>query len=259
MVVFAKQAKALFSGGKIGIEKGVRMNKAIKISAEQKSILEPHFSAARQIEQSLRDQIISFELPPGIRLSEQEIAKKFSVSRQPVREALIALAKAELVSIVPQRGTTVVKISSDRMYQARFIREQIEVGVARQAAEKGLNASAEKELGNFIHGQSKALRLDDIKTFKILDEAFHECLARSAGLEIAWRTIGDIKSHIDRACYLTLTDGPSMYPLIGQHQAILDAIINRNVKEAEKAMRHHLTDILRALPITITNNIDYFE
>jgi GntR family transcriptional regulator, rspAB operon transcriptional repressor len=221
--------------------------------------IEPSVSAARQIEQSLRTQIISFELPPGTRLSEQEIAFKFGISRQPVREALIALAKAELVSIIPQRGTTVVKISSDRMFQARFIREQIEVGVVRHAAEKGIDLHAANELAVLIRKQTSALKREDIREFKALDEAFHESLSRVSGLEIAWKTIGDIKSHIDRACYLTLTDATTMKPLVGQHKAILDAVIGRNPDAAEQAMRHHLTDILRTMPAIIANNIDYFE
>ncbi|OYW42146.1 MAG: hypothetical protein B7Z45_02375 [Azorhizobium sp. 12-66-6] len=42
------------------------------------------------------------DLPPGSRLSEQEIAARFGVSRQPVREALIGLARMRLVEILPE-------------------------------------------------------------------------------------------------------------------------------------------------------------
>ena len=53
-------------------------------------------SMAMRIEQQLLREIVSLELPPGTRLSEQEIAERYGISRQPVREALIALARARL-------------------------------------------------------------------------------------------------------------------------------------------------------------------
>src|SRR3712207_4115084 len=68
-------------------------------------------SAAFRVERELRRAIIDLELPPGSRLSEQDLASRLGVSRQPVREALIALAKTRLVEILPPRGTSVVKIS----------------------------------------------------------------------------------------------------------------------------------------------------
>ena len=50
-------------------------------------------SAAQQIEQALRRAIVTLELPPGKSLSENEVALRYGVSRQPAREAMIALAK----------------------------------------------------------------------------------------------------------------------------------------------------------------------
>ncbi len=215
-------------------------------------------SAARQIERQLRASIISMELPPGTRLSETEFAEKFGVSRQPVREALIALARAELVSILPQRGTTVVKISADRMMQARFIREQIEAGVARRACEVQVSTTDHQMLDELIRRQDEALSRDDIEGFKIADERFHQNLARAAGLELAWQTIGDIKAHLDRVCHLTLTNAQAMRPLIGQHQKILEAVLSRDADAAEQAMRFHLTEILRALPVVMAERADLF-
>ncbi len=216
-------------------------------------------SAARQIERQLRASIISMDLPPGTRLSEIEFAEKFGVSRQPVREALIALARAELVSILPQRGTTVVKISASRMMQARFIREQIEAGVVRRACEAQLADTDRRMLDELVRRQHDALSRDDIEGFKVADESFHHHLARAAGLELAWQMIGDIKAHLDRVCHLTLTNAEAMRPLIGQHQAILDAVVRRDADAADTAMRLHLTEILRSLPVVMAERADLFD
>jgi DNA-binding GntR family transcriptional regulator len=216
-------------------------------------------SAARQIERQLRASIVSMELAPGSRISEQELAEKFGVSRQPVREALIALAKAQLVAILPQRGTVVAGISADRMMQARFIREQIEAGVARKACDRPIGELQRQALQELIRQQQAALAANDIDAFKIADERFHHGLARAAGLELAWQTIADIKSHLDRVCHLTLTDAAAMTPLVGQHQAILDAVLAGNADAAEAAMRLHLTAILQALPAVMAARGDLFE
>lgn len=215
-------------------------------------------TAARQIERRLRKSIVELELLPGEKLSEQEIAERFGVSRQPVREALIALARAELVSVMPQRGTAVVKISGARMLQARFIRETIEVSVVRRACETGLDPVYRESLAEMIALQAAALARGDVAGFKSFDERFHELLATGAGIDLAWRVIGDIKSHLDRVCHLTLCNAAAMEPLIGQHQAILDAVVARDADAAEAAMRFHLTEILRAMPRVMAERGELF-
>jgi len=68
---------------------------------------------ARRVFHELKNAIITMALTPGQALSENEIAAQMGVSRQPVREAFIRLSEAGLVRIRPQRGTFVVKISTN--------------------------------------------------------------------------------------------------------------------------------------------------
>ena len=91
-------------------------------------------SISGQVHRQLRNAIIRGEITPGVALSESEIARQYQTSRQPVREAFIKLAEERLVSIQPQRGTFVVKISVADVLDARFVREAIEIAVTREAA-----------------------------------------------------------------------------------------------------------------------------
>ena len=86
-----------------------------------------------QLYHHLRGAIIRGELRPGQALSESEIARQTSTSRQPVREAFIKLAEEHLLSIQPQRGTFVVRISVADVLDARFVREAIELAVVQEA------------------------------------------------------------------------------------------------------------------------------
>ena len=213
-------------------------------------------SAAQRIEAELRHAIVSMDLPPGSRLSEQEIAARFGVSRQPVREALIGLARMRLVEILPQRGTVVVKISVKKMLEARFVREAIEIAVARRAAH-GFDAGSRQRIDDLLDLQAKEAARGDHATFQRYDEMFHMTLAEGAGCGLAWQAISDIKAHMDRACHLTLT--ASMLPVVDQHRAIIDAIDARDADAAGEAMRVHLSEILRALPKVEAERPDLFE
>jgi len=204
-------------------------------------------SAAQRVETELRRLIVALELPPGSRLSEQEIAERHGVSRQPVREALISLAKTRLVEIQPQRGTVVVKISVRKMMEARFVREAIETAVVRRAC-SSFDRQTRLRIDDLLEMQDHAARRDDHAAFQRYDELFHIALAEGAGCPLAWEAIQDLKAHMDRVCQLTLPGPEAMLPLIEQHRAIIAAVDAFDEDAAADAMRQHLTEILRALP-----------
>lgn len=218
----------------------------------------PGASAAGRVEAELRRAIIALELPPGTRLSEQEIALKYGVSRQPVREALIALAKTRLVDVQPQRGTIVVKFSVRKMMEARFIREAVEVAIVRQAC-LSFAAPSRQRITDLLDMQARMASRNDHAAFQRYDELFHIELTEGVGMPLAWEAIRDIKAHMDRVCQLTLPGADVMLPLVEQHRRIMAAIDAQDPAQAESAMRYHLTEILRALPKTEASYPDLFE
>jgi DNA-binding GntR family transcriptional regulator len=214
-------------------------------------------SAAQHIQQALRRAIVTLELPPGVRLSENEVALRFGVSRQPAREAMIALAKIGLVRVVP-RGTVVVKISTRQMMQVRFTREALETAIVRRACDR-FDPMFRSSIDSILAAQRKAALDNDIAAFQEHDERFHAALAAGADAEHAWQAILDVKCHMDRVCHLTLLDKKAVLGLIVQHETILAAIDARDADAADRAMRHHLTEILRALPKVLVDRADLFE
>lgn len=218
----------------------------------------PSESAAQAIEMSLRRAIVTLSLPPGRRLSENEVALRYGVSRQPAREALIALAKIGLVRVLPQRGTVVVKISTRQMMQVRFIREALETAIVRRACEQ-FDPLIRASLDATISAQRQAANDDDHAIFQIHDERFHAALAAGADASLAWEQVIDVKCHMDRVCHLTLWDPVAMHELVDQHLEILDAIDARDAPRAEEAMKRHLSQIVRDLPRVLAERADLFE
>jgi DNA-binding GntR family transcriptional regulator len=215
-------------------------------------------SAAERVEASLRRSIIALDVLPGTRLSEQEIAVRHGVSRQPVREAFIGLSRTRLVEVRPQRGTVVTKISVSRLMQARFVREAIETAVARRACE-AFDPLSRQRIDDLLELQAERAAAGDHAGFQRADTLFHAALAEGAGCALAWEAVQDVKAHLDRACQLTIPDAAAMLPLVDQHRAILAGLDARAPEAAAEAMRHHLWEIVRALPRAEASYPDLFE
>lgn len=195
----------------------------------------------------LRQAIIQLKLKPGNAVSETEIAKQLGVSRQPVREAIIKLADAGLVEVRPQRGTYVLLISKREVETARFLREAIEVAIARKAAET-VGADAASELRACIARQTMAEDNGVYSEFLRLDEQFHQTIARIADCESAWKVLEGLKAQMDRVRFLSIPMATPVPTLIAQHGDIAEAIIAGDPDRAEEAVRVHLREILKSLP-----------
>ena len=214
-------------------------------------------SIGTQLYRHLRESIIRGELHPGQALSEAEIARQYSTSRQPVREAFIKLAEERLVIIQPQRGTFVVKISVADVLDARFVREAIEVAVAQEAATSA-PPNAIKELRHLIE-QQNAVAHGHNDEFLALDEEFHRTIALSVGRAHAWRVIEGIKAQMDRIRYLSLDDATPIPLLIEQHSRMVDGIEAGDPTAAAAATRSHLREIIVSLPNIAARFPDVFE
>ncbi|MBU1175921.1 MAG: GntR family transcriptional regulator [Alphaproteobacteria bacterium] len=197
--------------------------------------------------EALRLAIVQLQLRPGNILSEAEVAKQLGVSRQPVREAFIKLAEIGLVEVKPQRGTLVKLISRREVENARFIREAIEVAVVRRACAEAGDADI-AVMRDVVARQKLVSVTGDLAGFLRLDEALHQSIARSVDCEPAWRLLENLKAQMDRVRYLSLPHETPIDTLIAQHDAIVEAIAERDADRAEARMREHLSEILKSLP-----------
>ena len=212
---------------------------------------------AMRVVDALRDDIITMALKPGDVISESDIAGRYGVSRQPVREAFIRLAQQGLLLIRPKRATVVKKISPLGVRQSRFIRESIEVEIIRRVAGQPSDDAADV-LTKLIADQEAASEAGDSRRFHTLDELFHRTLARLAGVEYAWQLIDDHKMQLDRVRYLTLGVS-STQRAIAEHKQIVEAVAKADAAAAETAMRAHLARAELLLNQTISDFPDFFE
>lgn len=215
-------------------------------------------SISQQIFDYLSSNVIEGKLLPRTALSENKLCEFFSVSRQPVREALLRLSSAGLVAVYSQRGSFVRPISLTGLKRAQLIRESVEVEllriaiahrtpefVARLRAELSLQKTYQEHL--------------QIEQFYHSDENFHRIISDQTGVSGVFDALKDIKLNLDRVRHLELVTHESIGILIQQHESIFNAIRNGDRRQAERAMRSHLRRVLSELDRIVAAAPEFFE
>ena len=218
--------------------------------------------AASQIFGFIRDAIISMELLPGQMISETALAQQFGVSRTPVREALIQLSNIGFVEVLPQRGTYVSKFSMDKILEARFIREALEVAVVSHLATNTDDATRLEAVATcekIIADQKVAAADDDALAFQTLDDNFHQTLAGFTHYARVAAFIEAEKAHMDRVRCLSLHVSGQYKRILSQHSGIIKAIKSGSAEKSAAAMSVHLKDVYNILEVIPQEHPEYFE
>ena len=215
-------------------------------------------STGDQVYAALRAAIVSAELEPGRRLSENELADLLGVSRTPVREALARLRDERLVAIVPQLGTFVTHISEAGLSDAQFVREALECAAIRGTALRARDTDL-AALEAIIRRQDAAREANDFDRFYTLDDELHHLLCDLSGHDIAWALSQRAKGHLNRIRRLSMPEPGYMMEMIAEHRAVVAAVAEHDPDEAENKLRHHLRMVLSTLPAIREQHPDYFE
>src|ERR1700730_18146345 len=107
---------------------------------------------AETIRQRLADDILRGVYPPGARLDESGLAKRFELSRTPVREALRQLSSAGLVEMRPRRGAIIALPTDSALAEMFEVMGELEASCARLAAQR--MSPAERVRLELVHRRS---------------------------------------------------------------------------------------------------------
>jgi DNA-binding GntR family transcriptional regulator len=187
--------------------------------------------------EAIRSEILACRLAPGEDMREQELAVRFDVSRQPVREALLRLEQERLVTVLPRQGYRVNAVSvSDARDLLRF-RLVLEPACAVEACERGTGTALE-ELDGFrvfaAGGQD-----DGFTTYNRL---FHTALTMAGGNRRMARAARELIEQSDRLTRVSLNSirGRDPAQLVDEHCAIIDAVQERDGRTAARLVRDHI-------------------
>jgi DNA-binding GntR family transcriptional regulator len=199
---------------------------------------------AETIRQKLADEILEGVYPPGTRLDEVSLAKRFKLSRTPVREALRQLTSAGLVDMRPRRGVIVSLPTATALAEMFEVMGELEASCARLATQR--MSPAERVRLELVHARAhQAVRNSDRDTYRLLNFEFHDIIYQGAHNAFLEATTVGIRQRIApyRRAQFAIQD--RLKKSHEEHDAIVNAILAGDAKGASEVMRSHVS-VVRA-------------
>ncbi len=197
----------------------------------------------------IKQSIFDFELVPGDRFSENELAQSLGMSRTPVREALARLQRDGFLEVQFRAGWLVKPFdfeAFEHLYDLRMVLETTAVrrlvdGLAGKDApsRRATDLAAVEALRRFWL-VPKAERSDDWKHVAAMDEAFHVALVGAAGNPELARVHREITERIRIVRRLDFTQPVRVDKTYEEHAQILRAILGGRVEQAVLLLRSHI-------------------
>jgi DNA-binding GntR family transcriptional regulator len=195
--------------------------------------------AYEQITDIIRGEIISGAIPPNTRLTIIEVAKKFSVSQMPVREAFQCLQGEGLLKVVPHKGACVLALDPIRVRSFYLIRSVIEGLLARQSVHLMTDPILDR-LGRINEQYQAAVEKNNIKKIMSLNKDFHKSMyqcgenAEAFGIYERYEGLLTALRHKHRFNKKRLKKMPA------EHSKILKALSSKDGPHVENLIRMHI-------------------
>lgn len=200
----------------------------------------PAASLTDQAVEAIRQAVRTGALRPGHLYSAYQVAAMLGVSRSPVREALMRLAEAGMVTFERNRGFRIVIPGPADIAEIFQLRLLLEVAAARQAAREppsGLVADLHRELE-----QMRAAALDhDEAVFMRHDQKLHELILRATGNGRMVSLVGNLRDITRILGASTVDRSRDLHAVAKEHEPIIDAIAAGNVEAAAETMSYHVS------------------
>jgi len=207
------------------------------------SVLEAarHAALWEGVAAELRRAIIYGELPAGLHLEEPSLARKFGISRVPVREAIARLEREGLVRIEPRRGAFVVGFAEDDVGNVYGCRRLIELASVRRAAAR-VQASGLARLRALADRMDDAVRRRRSELMAEPDVEYHRqlvSLAENRFLLGAWEPLAGL---VTAMLEITDTTYDNLPVAVASHREIVDALEGHDADRAERLLAEHLRE-----------------
>lgn len=207
-------------------------------------------SKAQEVFLTLRGAILAGDFKPGDPLKEAHLAQQLHVSQVPIREALLQLEHLGLVVRVPDKGTTVTKLTRAEMLDLLDVRVHLE-DLAFRLAAKNLDRVALKKLRDAATKFEKKVAQNDYFGSAEADLNFHE---------VVWDLSGNqfLKETLDRLCISWLAfvslhrhmTQETLQQSAGNHGFLIEVLESGDTAAISRAIREHLSPE-RSIPSTI--------
>ena len=189
---------------------------------------EQNNSLAAQAYQRLRQEILTCVLSPGQVVSERELARRYEISKTPIREALAQTCHDGLMQRLPGRGYLVTPITIKDIRDLFDLRLILEVAAAERAAQH----SSPEQITKLKEMSVVSYNLDDPESqinFLITNRSFHLFLDESAANRRLVEVLEELFNEMERLFHLGLRLRDSSEEMTREHQEVVSALENGDV------------------------------
>ena len=197
------------------------------------------YSLRGRVFSRLREDILNGKYDEGVELREIAIGEELGVSRTPVREAFRQLELEGLIKIIPNKGAYVVGISDKDVRDIYILRSRLEGLAARWAVDNITEEQMEEMEENVYLAKFHTEKGHNEQIFE-LDNRFHELLYEASGSKILEHQLKDYHQYVLRIRKKTLASAKRGTQSNLEHEAILEAIKNKNHDDAERLAHEHM-------------------
>jgi DNA-binding GntR family transcriptional regulator len=210
-----------------------------------------HKIAAQSLVDALAERIeaaiVSGDLQPGSKLSEQGLAASLGVSRGPLREAIRRLEGRKLLQRTPNIGVHVASLSPGDLYEVLQVREALE-GMACALAARNMTDGELKALSELLeqHQQQKSVQEGTGYYQESKDFDFHFRIVKgSRNARLIQMLCEDLYYLLRVYRYKSSTKPGRAKQALREHKDIVAALMRRDPLDAERKMRLHIGNARR--------------
>jgi DNA-binding GntR family transcriptional regulator len=201
--------------------------------------LTPQPTMVEQAYRAILDAICDGTLEPGERLTQESVAQKLAVSRQPVGQALLLLKQQKFLVDAGRRGLMVAPLDREFMRWIYELRLGIEPLAASLAATRATPAQLARGDALVATGQQR-VRGGSVGELIDADMRFHMYLYETSGNQLFVDTMGQLWNHLRRAMREVLQHREYRKAIWTEHAHIQRAIGERDAAGAAAMVRAHL-------------------
>ena len=206
----------------------------------------PEPDLSERIHDAVLEAICSGELKSGTRLTQEELAQKFGVSRQPVLQAMMLLRREGFLIEAGRKGVQVAPLDMQQVRNLYVVRAALDGAAARLAA-----ANYTRELAHrgrlLLDVGRRAGSSGNVPAAIEADIDFHLFVYEASGNPLIGETAQPHWQHLRRVMAAALSESDLRVSVWDEHEGILRALEAGQVDEAEALCRGHaeqMADIL---------------
>ncbi len=212
-------------------------------------------SLHEELTDAIREQIVNGDLAPGIRVPEKNLCTFYGVSRTPLREALKVLATEGLLSLEPNRGAWVSRITPEDLDEVFPVMGALEA----LSGELACKHITDPEIGRIrvLHRQMlKHYDKRELSKYFEVNQKIHEAILEAARNDTLATQYRSLAARVRRARYVANMTQERWKQATDEHEQIMECLETRDGKRLSQVLKDHLENKLETVRQWLQDNRD---